>query len=385
MCEEHKSFSGISTMVTLTYNEQSVPKNYYYNGTIYKSAPFYNYDNTDELVGKRGGRKHPKMTARDIVYDYDKTTGEQFIKYGLPEDAPTPIQISWKQKNKELSDEVQQAIIDNIPISFNSVRKEDVAFFIANFRKVCTKPFSIFLTSEYGPTTYRPHYHAIFFGLTPDDLRPLTESWKKHMGNQIVVNQVVDNGSFNYVSKYCSKGSFENPFCAKDFFYAHADGKMSEYHSKNYERCLDFFGINEPLCDPTFHTISKGIGIGYLKNKSVTEYHKRIDRLPDGKWDLSRIINNKKYTFQNGKKINLPKYYYEKICGPYVRAQVSQILQEINDAISRSELEFMETCYFEGTPSEVIRDLTLSKEMDNEMRKKQAFERFNNKYKKSMI
>lgn len=114
-----------------------------------------------------------------------------------------------------------------------------------------------------------------------------------------------------YVAKYCSKGSFEHPLCAKNFFYRHADGTTSEYHSKHYERCLQFYGIDAPLVDLPFRIIPRGLGNGYLTNKQVS-YHL-------AKKDVKRIIDRKHYVFSNGKKIALPEYYYKKIVGNYLR------------------------------------------------------------------
>lgn len=75
----------------------------------------------------------------------------------------------------------------------------------------------------------------------------------------------------SYCAKYCSKGFYEHPLCSKDFFYPKPTKiddveirPFTEYHSKHYERCLELFGMDEPIVDPTFHLVSKGLGVNWV-------------------------------------------------------------------------------------------------------------------------
>lgn len=191
---------------------------------------------------------------------------------------------------------------------FNSVRKKDVQDWIKRGRitlerkakKDGTDPikFKFFITSEYGPRTLRPHYHGILFGVTVDDVRFMFVDWQRHHGVRIQFDNVdLTKGGVAYVSKYCSKGFYEHPLCSKDFYYTRkvespingddesglVVGKLheflcSEYHSKHYERCIDIFGIDEPIVDPTFHLVSNGLGIAFVERAESLYHLKEFDK-----------------------------------------------------------------------------------------------------------
>lgn len=102
-----------------------------------------------------------------------------------------------------------------------TVWKPDVKNWIKRFRtnyerKTGVKGLRYFLCSEYGPKTHRPHYHAIFFGLSKKDMWLALDDWSTRFG--YVCAKDVDYKSKSllkaarYVSKYACKGVFENPF-----------------------------------------------------------------------------------------------------------------------------------------------------------------------------
>lgn len=101
------------------------------------------------------------------------------------------------------------------------VSKKDVKDWIKRFRtnyerKTGIKGVRYFLCSEYGPRTHRPHYHAIFFGLDSKDMEIALNDWRSRFG--FVLAKDVKRSpkdiecSARYLSKYASKGVFENPF-----------------------------------------------------------------------------------------------------------------------------------------------------------------------------
>lgn len=53
-----------------------------------------------------------------------------------------------------------------------SLRKRDLQLFFKRLRKKYGDGIRYYAVGEYGSTTYRPHYHAIIFGLKLDDLEP---------------------------------------------------------------------------------------------------------------------------------------------------------------------------------------------------------------------
>lgn len=132
------------------------------------------------------------------------------------------------------------------------------------------KNVKYFLTSEYGPLTQRPHIHGIMFGITYNEFKKyFAADWEKRFGSIDFSAYDSSRGGMLYVSKYCSKGGYEHPYCSKDFFYA---GSLKEYHSKDFENSIRDFSVNAALVEPTFHLISKGIGCGYCFNVELQKY-----------------------------------------------------------------------------------------------------------------
>lgn len=107
---------------------------------------------------------------------------------------------------------------------FLTVWKQDVKDWIKRFRtnyerKTGVKGIRYFLCSEYGPKTHRPHYHAIFFGLSCSDMEIALNDWRSRFGfvmaKDVNYNCRDMETVARYVSKYASKGVFEDPFCCE--------------------------------------------------------------------------------------------------------------------------------------------------------------------------
>lgn len=132
-----------------------------------------------------------------------------------------------------------------------------------------TKSFKYFICSEYGPVTLRPHYHGVLFGVTVKEFQDyFLPLWENRFGHVECTAFDPLKGGMLYISKYCSKGSFDNPLSCRDYFYP--DGK--EYHSKHYEYSISKFGVDLPICDPTFRVMSHGLGIRYAFIPSVRRF-----------------------------------------------------------------------------------------------------------------
>lgn len=77
------------------------------------------------------------------------------------------------------------------------------------------KKFSMLCFGEYGDRRARPHYHALFFGLSAQAEKIFTDLWQKYYGDckTISVPRFNVDGSdafmkvSKYISKYISKGS----------------------------------------------------------------------------------------------------------------------------------------------------------------------------------
>lgn len=129
-----------------------------------------------------------------------------------------------------------------------------------------TDTFKYFVTSEYGSLTHRPHMHGALFGITYAEFAEIfAPDWEDRYGSVNFSVLRSSGGAMTYLSKYCSKGSYEHPYCCRDFIYP--SGR--EYHSEHYSHCIDDFNVDVPLVSPTFHLISKGIGSRYVYQPAI--------------------------------------------------------------------------------------------------------------------
>ena len=193
--------------------------------------------------------------------------------------------------------------------AFHSVCKRHVQNCFKRFRRYLDKHyekdsrpnFKYFITSEYGPRTKRPHYHGIIFGLSRDEFHPFLYDWSQRYGfvnsSDIQLSDSSHQKSARYVSKYCTKGVFENPLVALG------------------------------LVEPTFHLISKGIGLIYVNQSRNfhlahdTVFYKPSVHYSDDYLDcvLSRMrcilpnTSQSPSSPQDFFSYKMPRYYKDKI------------------------------------------------------------------------
>ena len=142
------------------------------------------------------------------------------------------------------------------------VCKRDCQLFMKRLRKRNKQKIKYFLVSEYGPHTYRPHYHAIIIGL--DKPEYIEASWQ--LGN-VLVSEVNQN-RINYCCRYCI-GIPDLPGYIKYRKEAHV-----------------------------FQLQSKGLGEGFI-TPEIVEYY--------------TDDHTRNYVMQNGFKKALPRYWERKI------------------------------------------------------------------------
>lgn len=382
---ELKACEGHAVFFTLTYDDYNVPKNYLYEGEIYRSSSSYGFTNVDPLTDKlrtpyRGQHKkyaeRPYKPLQDagvdctriLDFNVQRKDSKQFVEHlkrlyhdylrlydaiessdddwswnrgstscDFDFDADCDLNkeedlLSYLFGSVEQDDEyyVTSSEESTLPDSyterpimmFNSVRAQDVQDWIKRGRimleRKCkkdgkpVKKFKFFVTAEYGPRTLRPHYHGIIFGVTADEVDFMRLDWQRRFGRRIQWENVdMSKGAGSYVAKYCSKGFFEHPLCARNFFYfkgrrmddgasgvKEIDRKLygnkwfTEYHSKHYERCMEIFGVDKPIVDPVFHLVSQGLGIDYVeRNKErFTARAAALDALDYDSGDVEPVI-----------------------------------------------------------------------------------------------
>lgn len=96
---------------------------------------------------------------------------------------------------------------EHIPVNekgFPSVSKDDIQRFMKRLRKLYS-PTKIryFITSEYGPSTFRPHYHGLLFNAPVASVDRFYRDLEKAWGLGYVQAGSVTPASINYCSKYC--------------------------------------------------------------------------------------------------------------------------------------------------------------------------------------
>lgn len=158
---------------------------------------------------------------------------------------------------------------DKLNIAYNNedepfafLCKRDIQLFHKRLRHK-VRSFNYFLIGEYGPTTLRPHYHAIYFGLDMSCYDDLLSCWDKGF---ITVSLVTD-GRIGYVVKYSLLPQ-----------------SLPEY-------------LTAPVYKP-FMLSSKGMGVSFLQNPQTIRMYNDENRL---------------YYNDNGFKKSLPRYYRNKI------------------------------------------------------------------------
>lgn len=148
------------------------------------------------------------------------------------------------------------------PTGFPVVCRYDVQLFMRYLRRRGYK-FKYYGVSEYGPTSFRPHYHLVLFGLDVDAYADILACWNKGF---ISVYRLT-GGAINYVSRYTLLNS-----------------ELPDYILKSDYKPFKF--------------VSKGLGRSYCDDFDNVNYHRYT-------MDTTYLLN--------GYKKSLPRYYRNKI------------------------------------------------------------------------
>lgn len=228
------------------------------------------------------------------------------------------------------NDSVPKVVDKETGTVYLSVNKKHVQSAIKRFRTNFERAFgykckfTYFVTSEYGPRTLRPHYHALFFGLHKVDILPLLQDWQERYGFTKCDDVRVDgrqSAVAKYVGKYCSKGVFENPLVA------------------------------EGVVMPTFHLMSKGLGKSFVEDKVNLHYFHWPKARKYKVYDLLNPVYSDAYVefVATGLRMYmddtifgyaLPRYYKCKLYGTQnsLSQQVEDFLLRRNDELLSEQL-----------------------------------------------
>lgn len=158
---------------------------------------------------------------------------------------------------------------DHLPLC-RGVCPRHLQLFIKRLRKRIHTPFRYFVGAEYGPKTFRPHYHIVFLGLTLVHVDAIFRSWGRCTPFGFRFKQIVDTNlskAIGYVVGYCSK-------------------KLGVYYGKTF--------VEQYHRRPPFQLQSVGIGRRYAEHNAY--------------------LRSTGYLRVNGKDV-IPPRYYRKVLG----------------------------------------------------------------------
>lgn len=207
---EHNRFAF---MVNLTYDNENVPT--------------LKFDkNLDSLVYKN--------RALNLCIPFSELTSlinEQYLSPNPNESLESYADRLSDQKRKDLEYLVSRL---NHPLGLPICCSDDISKFNKRLNKYIHdhitgqySNFRFFLCHEYGPSTFRPHCHAIYFfnsrQLAKDFDKVVSKTWS--LGNTSVAC-IFSKGGFSYVAQYV------NMSCHLPSFYAHKAIKARYQFSK---------------------------------------------------------------------------------------------------------------------------------------------------------
>lgn len=202
----------------------------------------------------------------------------------------------------EIVDEETGEILDTI----KSLDNEDISKWKKRCRRYLEyhygrKPdFSYLICGEYGPRTHRPHYHAIFIGISPEDMEVYKRDWEENYGYTCIsqVSRFNVEKTARYVSKYITKmRDLEDPNVVS--------GKVEK------PRKITSKGYGMPSKERWSRMRADIMGEDYSieQLKEMTQSGKSMKQAIKL---VDKISKSMKYK-QNGKEYKLPNYYKKKM------------------------------------------------------------------------
>lgn len=269
-----------------------------------------------------------------------------------------------------------------------TVCKQHVQNWVKRFRtsqarKGLSTSWRYYCTSEYGPRTFRPHYHLLVW-LSRDSLQPALRDWEMTFGfTKCDELNITDPSSIykvaQYVSKYCSKGMFECPL------------------------------VSSGQVEPTFHLCSKGLGNTYpdrmrdyhLVNDTKSLFKRTEKQLIYSDDYLQNVTNRMRVNIPgNDCSYHMPRYWKEKIFSKpindngkvkyeenqvWLQACLADFLCKRNDEIYRDELAKLQALHPDWSRDQAVCCWYLQKAAELEQREKNAESSLARFYSKSKL
>jgi len=183
--------------------------------------------------------------------------------------------------------------------NFMSLSKKDFQLYMRRLRHDAGKGLKYYVCGEYGPLTYRPHYHAIIFNC---DLKYIIGETAKQA--ELHPEYYLD-GRFQF-----NEDNWKNGHITVGLVTGASIGYTLKYISK--PRRVPMWNGDDRV--PEFSLMSKGLGSNYLTPSKI-QYHKQDP-------------NNRLYCqIDGGKKIAMPRYYKTKIFQPHELQNIGEYFQ----------------------------------------------------------
>lgn len=174
---------------------------------------------------------------------------------------------------------------DDVPVSFTLWKKDFQDFMKRLRRHFDPVKLRFYASGEYGENTFRPHYHAIIFGIGLDDFNDLIPKGKNELGQIYYISKTLEDIWSNGFGMICDV-SWNT--CA--YVSRYVTKKVYGFDGKAFE----FLNVV-----PEFSLMSRKPGIG---RQYLTEHPDCLD---------FESINIS--TDENGLKIPIPKYYLKQL------------------------------------------------------------------------
>ena len=174
--------------------------------------------------------------------------------------------------------------------SNQSVSKRDCQLFLKRLRYFLNnRKIKYFLSSEYGPSNGRPHYHAIIFGADYNDKEEILKAWSQGW----VQIEKVTTRNIRYVAKYCVKEMAESSNSKHRIRYE----EKIEYPSGCKRKKISWINSYGEFNENNFILCSKNLGASFLTDSKIVEFYFNEN--------LKIKIHEFEYSF--------PRYYIKKI------------------------------------------------------------------------
>lgn len=203
------------------------------------------------------------------------------------EDNPKALMITLTYRDDELT---------YAPNGEKSLNKDDVTRWLKRLRKhLAPQRIRYYLAGEYGPKTERPHYHAILYGVSVEDIGDLTylytnkdlgyavytsPTWERIWSHGFVSMTAVTAKTCNYVARYVLKKQFDmdNDGPQPD------DGRIRCYNVSSRKPGIGMAACERMLNDgiaQITHVDSSGARVVNLPSKVVQRLHERAVKNED--------------------------------------------------------------------------------------------------------